>query len=123
MSSESFQAVQWEKLPKQNMRGGITRRFVNSEKMMVGQIWFRKGDSVPAHRHDNEQFTYVISGALRFLFGEDQQEEVIVGPEEIVLIPAGLLHSALALEDVFELDIFCPPRSDWLDGSDAYMRE
>lgn len=123
MSSESPQAIPWEKLPKQSMRGGIKRRFVNSEKMMIGQIWFQEGDSVPAHRHDNEQVTYVISGALRFLFGEAQHDEVIVGPGEIVLIPSGMLHSASALEDTFELDIFCPPRSDWLDGSDAYMRE
>lgn len=105
------------------MRGGITRRFVHSDKMMVGQITFQKGDRVPAHRHDNEQYTYVVSGALRFLFGEDQAEEVMVAAGEIVLIPSGLLHSASADEETFELDIFCPPRQDWIEGEDAYMRE
>lgn len=114
--------TRWDDLAVQSMRGGITRRFVNSDKMMVGQISFGKGDSVPAHRHDNEQYTYVISGALRFRFGEAQNEEILVGAGEIVLIPSGMLHSATADEDTFELDIFCPPRSDWLDGSDAYMR-
>ena len=64
-----------------------------------------------------------FSGALRFRFGEDQEEEVVVGAGEIVLIPSGLLHSASADEDTFELDIFCPPRRDWIEGDDAYMRQ
>ena len=115
--------TKWDDVPLQAMRGRITRRFVHSDKMMVAQVNFAKGDSVPAHRHDNEQYTYVISGALRFVFGEKQDEEIVVGAGEIVLIPSGLLHSASADEDTFELDIFCPPRRDWIEGDDAYMRE
>ena len=123
MSKEKAVVSRWDDVRLDEMRGGITRKFVHSEKMMVGQIHFCKGDNVPAHRHDNEQYTYVISGALRFLFGEAQEEEVVVGAGEIVLIPSGLLHSASADEDTFELDIFCPPRRDWIDGGDAYMRK
>ncbi len=120
--SDRATVTRWDSLPLQPMRGGITRRFVNSDKMMVGQISFKKGDGVPAHRHDNEQYTYVVTGALRFRFGDLQDEEIVVSASEIVLIPSGLLHSASADEDTFELDIFCPPRADWLDGSDAYMQ-
>lgn len=122
MTKEAAVVTRWEDMTWQSMRGDITRRFVTSDKMMVGQIRFAKGDNVPAHRHDNEQYTYVLEGALRFRFGEDQSEEVVVRAGEIVLIPSGLLHSASADEDTFELDIFCPPRADWLDGSDSYMR-
>lgn len=114
--------TRWEDMPLQPMRGQITRRFVHSDRMMVAQVNFAKGDSVPAHRHDNEQYTYVLTGALRFLFGEAQDEEVVVAAGEIVHIPSGLLHSASADENTFELDIFCPPRQDWLEGSDSYMR-
>ena len=112
----------WKDVRLDKMRMSITRRFVHSDKSMVAQITFAKGDSVPAHRHPNEQYTYVLTGALKFLFGEDQKEEVIVRADEIVLIPAELLHSAVALEDTFELDIFTPPRADWIDGSDDYFR-
>ncbi len=115
--------TKWDDVPLQAMRGRITRRFVHSDKMMVAQVNFAKGDSVPAHRHDNEQYTYVISGALRFVFGEKKDEEIVVGAGEIVLIPSGLLHSASADEDTFELDIFCPPRQDWIEGDDAYLSE
>jgi quercetin dioxygenase-like cupin family protein len=122
MSKTGAVLTRWDDLPLEKMRGGMSRRYVHSDRMMVAQVNFRKGDGVPAHRHDNEQYTYVITGALRFLFGEDQAEEVVVGPGEIVFIPSGLLHSASADEDTFELDIFDQPRQDWIDGDDAYMR-
>lgn len=123
MNKASHRVTRWDDLPLQPMRGQISRRFVHSDRMMVAQVNFAAGDSVPPHRHDNEQYTYVLTGALRFLFGEEQDEEVVVGAGEIVLIPSGVLHSASADEDTFELDIFCPPRRDWIEGDDAYMRE
>ncbi len=123
MTDASATVTRWDDLPLEKMRGGMNRRYVHSDKMMVAQVNFAKGDSVPAHRHDNEQYTYVVTGALRFLFGEHQDEEVVVGAGEIVLIPTGMLHSASADEDTFELDIFCPPRQDWIEGDDAYMRQ
>lgn len=113
----------WSDVPLEKMRGGMDRRYVHSDRMMVAQVNFKKGDSVPAHRHENEQFTYVLTGALRFRFGEAQDEEIVVSAGEIVLIPSGLLHSATADADTFELDIFNPPRRDWIEGDDAYMRE
>lgn len=123
MTKASARVTRWEDVPLEKMRGQMSRRFVHSDRMMVAQVNFARGDGVPAHRHENEQYTYVVTGALRFLFGEDQDEEVVVSAGEIVLIPSGLLHSASADEDTFELDIFCPPRQDWIEGDDAYMRE
>ena len=123
MTTAKAIVTRWDALPLEQMRGNMNRRYVHSEQMMVAQVNFAHGDAVPAHRHDNEQYTYVVTGALRFVFGEDQAEEVVVGAGEIVLIPSGLLHSASAEADTFELDIFCPPRRDWIEGDDAYMRE
>lgn len=122
MAEAKAVVTRWDEVPLEPMRGGMSRRYVHSDNMMVAQVNFLKGDGVPAHRHDNEQYTYVVTGALRFLFGEDQSEEVVVGAGEIVFIPSGLLHSASADADTFELDIFNPPRRDWIEGDDAYMR-
>lgn len=122
MVEDKAVVTRWDDMPLEKMRGGMSRRYVHSDRMMVAQVNFARGDSVPAHRHDNEQYTYVVTGALRFRFGEDQGDEVVVGAGEIVFIPSGLLHSASADEDTFELDIFNPPRRDWIDGDDAYMR-
>jgi hypothetical protein len=33
-----------------------------------------------------------------------------------------LPHSAVALEDTLDVDVFNPPRQDWLAGTDAYLR-
>ncbi|MDT9600378.1 cupin domain-containing protein [Sphingosinicella rhizophila] len=115
-------AYKWDDVELEQMSGTITRRFVHSDDLMIAQITLPKGNLVPAHRHHNEQVTYMITGALRFLFGEDQDEEVVVRAGEVLFIPSNLLHSAEALEDTFELDVFNPPRQDWIDGSDAYLR-
>ncbi len=112
----------WENVKLEQMAGTITRRFVTSDKLMIAQVTLPKGNIVPAHRHHNEQVTYMISGTLRFLFGEEQDEEVIVRAGDVLFIPGDLLHSAEALEDTFELDVFTPPRADWIDGTDAYLR-
>jgi len=120
-SSEAVAVTRWQDLPLQQLRGTMSRRFVTSSKLMLAQINFRKGDVVPAHRHPNEQFTYVVSGTLRFYFGDDQRSESLVRAGEVVVIPSNLLHSATAIEDTFELDIFSPPRADWIDGSDTYL--
>jgi quercetin dioxygenase-like cupin family protein len=115
--------TRWEDIPFDQMRGSITRRFVSSDKIMIAQVRFSKGDDVPAHRHVNEQFVYVLSGALCFLLGDAQIERMTAQAGEVVLVPSNLLHGAIALEDTLELDIFCPPLSDWLDGSDDYLRK
>ena len=120
--TDKARAWRWEDVKLEEMAGTITRRFVSSDKLMIAQITIAKGNLVPAHRHHNEQITYMISGALRFLFGEEQDEEVVVRGGEVLIIPSNLLHSAEALEDTFELDVFNPPRADWIDGSDAYLR-
>jgi ribosomal protein L16 Arg81 hydroxylase len=41
---------------------------------------------------------------------------------EVLVIPPHLPHTAVALEDTLDVDIFSPPRQDWIDGSDAYLR-
>ena len=120
--SDKAKVWRWEDVELEEMAGTISRRFVTSDKLMIAQITIPKGNLVPAHRHHNEQVTYMLSGALRFLFGEAQDEEIVLRAGEVLIIPSDLLHSAEALEDTFELDVFNPPREDWIDGSDAYLR-
>ena len=77
---------------------------------------------MPKHSHENEQITYLLEGALEFLLGDDQQEKLIVRAGEVLVLPPYFPHSAVALEDTVDVDIFNPPREDWLDGSDGYLR-
>jgi quercetin dioxygenase-like cupin family protein len=105
------------------MKGTVTRRIITSKRIMMGEVRFKKGDTVPRHAHENEQFTYVVEGALKFWFGDDDRDEMVVAAGEVVVIPSNLPHRAEALHDTVEFDIFNPPRQDWLDKTDTYLRD
>ena len=113
----------WDAMPLENLSPLLDRRLISGERMMIAQVLLKKDCVVPKHQHENEQISHVISGKLRFLLGEDQNEEVIVRSGEVLVIPSNLPHCAIALEDTVDVDIFCPPRQDWLDGSDDYLRQ
>ena len=121
--TEKAQHLSWDDVPLEVLNPLLDRRVISGERMMIAQVLLKKGSVVPKHSHENEQITHIISGTLRFLLGDDQDDEVIVRSGEVLLIPSNLPHSALALEDTVDVDIFCPPREDWLDGSDNYLRE
>jgi quercetin dioxygenase-like cupin family protein len=91
--------------------------------MMIAHVYLAKGAVVPEHEHHNEQLTYILEGALRFWIGGDGGEVLDVGAGEVLHIPAHVPHRAEALEDTLDVDVFHPPRQDWLDGSDAYLRD
>jgi len=112
----------WDDLPKERLNDLLDRRLITGERMMLAHVYLKKGCLVPRHSHENEQLTYVLDGALHFWLGEDEKEEVVVRAGEVLTIPSNLPHKALALEDTLDVDVFCPPRQDWLDGTDAYLR-
>jgi len=92
---------------------------------MLAHIYLQKGSIVPLHSHMNEQMTYVLEGVLRLWLGEEgspEQRVYDVHAGEVLVIPPHLPHRAEALEDTLDVDVFCPPRQDWLDGTDQYLR-
>ena len=112
----------WDDLEREQLNPSIGRRLVTGERLMLAHVYFTKGGTVPKHAHDNEQITYVLDGCLRFFLGDDGDEVVDVRAGEVLVIPPNLPHAAEALEDTLDVDMFSPPRQDWLDGTDAYLR-
>ena len=112
----------WNDLPREALKPDLHRRLISGERMMLAHVYLDKGAVVPRHAHDNEQLTYILEGVLRFWLGEDESEVVDVHAGEVLHIPSNLPHKAEALEDTLDVDVFCPPRTDWLDGSDVYLR-
>ncbi len=112
----------WDTMTAEPLKGSITRRMITGTRMMIAEVRLAKGDVVPKHAHHNEQITYITEGALHFTLGDDQDREVTVHAGEVFVIPPNCPHSAVALEDTVDIDIFDPPREDWLNGSDAYLR-
>jgi len=112
----------WDDMPREALKQGIERRLVSTDRMMIAHVYLDEGAVVPRHEHENEQLTYILEGTLRFWLGDDESQVVDVHAGEILHIPSFMPHRAEALERTLDCDIFCPPRQDWLDGSDAYLR-
>ena len=89
---------------------------------MLAHVYLKKGALVPKHHHENEQLTYILEGALRFRLGDNLDEEVVVSAGEVLHIPSNYPHEAEALEDTLDVDVFSPPRQDWLNKTDNYLR-
>jgi quercetin dioxygenase-like cupin family protein len=112
----------WTDIPKESLSPTLDRRLITGERIMLAHVYLKKGCIVPTHSHENEQVTYILEGALRFWLGEDGLEERVVRAGEVLHIPSNLPHKAEALEDTLDVDVFSPPRKDWLDGTDSYLR-
>lgn len=117
------QLYRWEEIPKEPVTDLIRRRYVTGDRTMVAQVFLDKGSVVPTHSHENEQISYLLCGALRFWIGDDGSEELVQRMGEVLVIPPNVPHKAEALEDTLSLDIFTPPREDWLDGTDTYFHD
>jgi len=113
----------WDDMPKEKVTDLLDRRLITGDRMMLAHVYLKKGCLVPMHRHDNEQLTYVLEGRLDFSIGEDRAKQVSVGPGEVLFIPSNVWHEATAAADTLDVDVFSPPRADWLNKTDAYLRK
>ena len=110
----------WDTVKKEVMNPKIWRKVIAGEKAMVAQVFIARGGVVPTHHHESEQLTYILEGALKF---DLEGKEIVVRKGEVLHIPSNVPHSAVALEDTMDLDIFSPIRIDWLTGTDDYLRK
>ncbi len=91
--------------------------------MMIAHVYLKQGCIVPKHSHENEQITYILDGELKFWIGEDESQIVHVKAGEVLTIPSNVPHKAEALVDTLDVDVFNPPRQDWIDKTDSYLRK
>jgi quercetin dioxygenase-like cupin family protein len=126
MSAHGIRHSKWDDIPRETVTDDIGRRLFTGKRMMLAQVYLDKGAIVPWHSHENEQLTWVVTGALRFLIGNegtDDVEDVLVAAGDVLYIPSNVPHRAEALEDTLDVDIFSPPREDWLKHTDTYFQE
>jgi len=114
--------IRWGDIPRERVSDLLERRLIVSDRMMLTHVYIKKGCVVPMHHHENEQLTYILEGALKFWIGTEDAEPFVVKAGEVLVIPSNVPHKAEALEDTLDVDIFCPPRQDWLDKTDDYLR-
>jgi quercetin dioxygenase-like cupin family protein len=111
--------IPWNTVEHEKLNDLIDREMVVGEKLMLARVFLKKGAHVPQHHHHNEQVTYIMEGALKFAI---DGREIVVRAGEVLCIPSNMPHEAWALEDTLDLDVFNPPREDWLNKSDNYLR-
>ncbi len=126
MSVADVRHEKWEEIRREQVTDDIARRLFTGERMMLAQVYLDEGAVVPWHSHENEQLTWVLEGALEFRIGKDGSPDmrtVIVSAGDVLFIPSNVPHKAVALADTLDVDVFSPPRQDWLDGSDSYFHD
>jgi quercetin dioxygenase-like cupin family protein len=122
MKSNDVTWYRWDEMPREQVSPMLDRKLITGDRMMLAHVYLKKGCVVPRHQHENEQLTYILEGALRFWIGADEKKEVVVRAGEVLHIPSMVWHKAEAIEDTLDVDVFSPPRQDWLDKTDAYLR-
>jgi quercetin dioxygenase-like cupin family protein len=115
----SMQYIPWHTVALEELNPLLQRQFVVGQEIMLARVLLKKGCVVPEHSHHNEQLTYILDGALKFWI---DGKEIVVNSGEVLCIPANMPHKAEALVDTIDLDIFSPPRADWINKTDQYLR-
>jgi quercetin dioxygenase-like cupin family protein len=115
----ALQYIPWLTIPLEDMNPLLQRQFVVGQEIMLARVLLKKGCIVPLHSHHNEQLTYIVEGALKFYI---DGKEIVVHAGEVLCIPSNMPHKAEALEDTVDLDVFTPPRADWINKTDQYLR-
>jgi len=115
----ALQYIPWHTVPLEDLNPLLQRQFVVGQQIMLARVLLKKGCIVPLHSHHNEQLTYIVEGALKFYI---DGKEITVHAGEVLCIPSNMPHKAEALEDTVDLDVFTPPREDWINKTDQYLR-
>jgi quercetin dioxygenase-like cupin family protein len=114
-----FHHIPWHTVDLEDLNPLLQRQFVVGQNVMLARVLLKKGCVVPEHSHHNEQITFIAEGALKFWI---DGEEIVVRAGEVLLIPPHMPHKAEAVVDTVDFDVFCPPRADWINKTDKYLR-
>jgi quercetin dioxygenase-like cupin family protein len=111
--------TKWTDVELEHLNPQLDRQMITGENLMIARVLLKKGVIVPEHSHQNEQVTYILEGTLRFWI---DGKVIDVHAGEVLCIPPHMPHKAQAMVDTVDLDVFYPPRQDWLSKTDAYLR-
>ena len=118
-SPAAMKYIPWKQVEREKLNPLIDREMIVGSQVMLARVLMKKGAHVPLHQHHNEQVTYILEGALKFAI---DGKEILVRAGEVLCIPPHMPHEAWAVEDTVDLDVFNPPREDWLNKTDDYLR-
>jgi len=109
----------WDTVELETLNDLLQRQVLSGQSVMVARILLKKGCIVPLHSHHNEQVSYVLEGAMEFRI---DKRKIVANLGDVLIIPSHMPHEVEALADSVSLDVFSPPRADWLEKTDSYLR-
>ena len=122
-SSTTYQLAPWSEVPTETISDQVSRQFVTGSQVMLARVELKAGAITARQSHPNEQITYVQSGKVLFHIGPDHAiEQKILSAGDTLVIPGNLIHGADAIEHCVLFDLFAPPRQDWINKEDSYLR-
>ena len=98
-------------LKEHGMIPGFKARFIHSKTMTISYWDIIKGSQLPEHSHPHEQISQVLEGEFQLTVNG---ESMIMTPGKIAVIPSGATHSGKAITNCQVMDIFSPPREDYM---------
>jgi quercetin dioxygenase-like cupin family protein len=108
-------------IPEEKITDKITRRVLAGDKSMMVWLNIKAGAHAAAHSHPHEQIVWILKGRMDFRIGDDRR---MLAGGDVAVIRGGVEHEAWCREDAEVVDMFSPPREDFLAaGTPAYMRE
>jgi len=108
-------------VPEEEITDKIGRRVVSGKQGTMVHWRIKAGAHAAAHKHPQEQFVWMIKGAMDFRIGKEKRT---MKPGDIAVIPGGVEHEANFPEDSEVIDFFAPMREDFLMGSPpTYMTQ
>ena len=119
MASTTVTLHRWDDIPAEQINPTISRQYITGDRVTVARFELKRGAVVPQHAHENEQVSYIISGALKFMF---DGREIVVRGGEVLQISPHVPHAAEAIEDTLAIDVFSPVRQDWVNKTDNYFQ-
>ncbi|PTT25148.1 cupin domain-containing protein [Pseudomonas sp. HMWF021] len=121
---EQQPVINWDSVPREQLGDLIVRQIVSGDELMMVKLTMKAGAVVKHHSHPNEQMTYILKGKIRFTHGLQMEQSTTLCAGDVLHFPANVPHAAECLEDTIDLDVFTPPRRDWLtaNGNDYFER-
>ena len=107
-------------LPWERITDKIERRVLAGRQGMV--VWWRMkaGAHAAVHQHPHEQIVWMLSGKMDFRIGNEKRS---MAAGDVAVIPGNTEHEGFFPEDTDVIDIFAPPREDFLTrDAPPYMR-
>jgi quercetin dioxygenase-like cupin family protein len=107
-------------LPWEQINDRIERRVLAGRNGMI--VWWKlkAGAYAAAHQHPHEQIVWILRGRMDFRMGNERRS--MIGGD-VAVIAGNVEHEGFFPEDTEVVDIFAPPREDFLSGdAPPYMR-